>query len=260
MTFSDHDSQQAWNTAAEAWDVFVEQGGDYYRTELHGPALLAACQPVKDLRVLDLGCGQGYFTRLLARQGATVCGVDLSEELIAKARAYETDAPLGISYYHLSAIAIAEQWPPASFDMVTACMSLQDMADIATVMQAVATLLRSHGRFVFSIPHPCTDTPVRTWETHADGRRGGLTIDRYFASGLYETEWDYPGRVPYCFVTPSWRYTLSEWSVLLDSARLVIRRLHEPQATPELVQRQAAFETASRIPYFLIYDTLLLNR
>ncbi len=53
------DSQTAWNTAADAWREFVRSGADYYRLEVHGPALLDACAPLDGMRVLDLGCGDG---------------------------------------------------------------------------------------------------------------------------------------------------------------------------------------------------------
>ena len=51
---------EAWDIAAEAWDDFVESGKDYYRIEVHGPALLDACGDVAGLGILDLGCGQGW--------------------------------------------------------------------------------------------------------------------------------------------------------------------------------------------------------
>lgn len=76
-TFTDSDAAAAWNEGAGAWDEFIESGADYYRHEVHGPALLALCEPLQGRRVLDLGCGQGYFTRQLAARGAQVVGIDL---------------------------------------------------------------------------------------------------------------------------------------------------------------------------------------
>ena len=57
------DHVAAWDRAAEPWNTFVESGTDYHRTELHGPALFDACRPVNGKTALDLGCGQGWFTR-----------------------------------------------------------------------------------------------------------------------------------------------------------------------------------------------------
>jgi hypothetical protein len=68
--FTDSDAVQAWNEGAEAWDAFVESGADYYRREVHGPALLAACEPVRGRQVPDLGYGQG-ISRASRQRDAT---------------------------------------------------------------------------------------------------------------------------------------------------------------------------------------------
>src|SRR5688500_4981274 len=103
LLFTDAASRDAWNGAAEAWEVFVESGADYYRWHVHGPALLEACGEVRERRVLDLGCGQGYFSRELARRGARVVGIDLSDQLIQIAREHQDREPLDIEYRVLNA-------------------------------------------------------------------------------------------------------------------------------------------------------------
>jgi len=120
------DPAAAWGEAADAWDAFVESGADYHRTELHGPALLDVCGDVRGLRVLDLGCGQGWFSRRPAGRGARVVGVDAAAPMIAHARRHEAARPLGIVYHHLDAARVAERWPAGAFDLVTACMALHD--------------------------------------------------------------------------------------------------------------------------------------
>ena len=61
--FTAEDAAAAGNAGADAFDEFVSTGADFYRLEVHGPALVAACGDVRGLRVLDLGCGQGWFSR-----------------------------------------------------------------------------------------------------------------------------------------------------------------------------------------------------
>ena len=61
----------------------------------HSWRLSATCE---DKDVLDAGCGEGYNTRILARGGARMTGVDLSERMIELAQAEERRAPLGIRY------------------------------------------------------------------------------------------------------------------------------------------------------------------
>src|SRR5215468_11060340 len=91
-------ARSCWDESADAWNHFVESGLDYYRTELHGPALLDACGVVAGLDVLDVGCGQGWFKRELARRGARVVGVDWSPGLIAHARRHQAAQPLAVNY------------------------------------------------------------------------------------------------------------------------------------------------------------------
>ena len=243
----------AWDASAAAWDAFVESGADYYRTEVHGPALLAACGPTRGLRVLDLGCGQGYFSRLLAGQGARVAGVDLSAGQLANARRHEAERPLGIEYHPLDAARVGEHWPPGSFDLVTGCMSLHDMPDPAGALRGARSVLTEAGRVVFSILNPLTNTPFREWERDERGGKIALKIDRYFAAGPRVMRWDMP-RLGAHWETPYWHRTLAEWSALIDGAGFLIRRLHEPRPTAEQVARNPDLDDCSRLPYFVIFD------
>ena len=131
QAFSDRDARAAWNEGAQAWEAFVESGADYYRHEVHGPALLAVCEPVEGQNVLDLGCGQGFFCRELARRGARVIGIDIAEQSIVYARRHEERDPLGIVYEVMSATELSRHWEDRRFDLGTACMALQDVADVA---------------------------------------------------------------------------------------------------------------------------------
>lgn len=251
--FSDQGARAAWNRGATAWLEFVRSGADYYRLEVHGPALLAACEPLAGERVLDLGCGEGYFSRELARQGTRVAAVDLSEELLGYAQAREQEEGLGIEYHQMSAAEIARHWEPAAFDLVTGCMSLQDMSEVQGVLHGAHQLLRPEGRMVFSVPHPGTDTSVRTWERDERGAKLALRIDRYFDSGPALCDWNMP-RLAYRWVTPYWRHTLEEWTAMIAAAGFLIRRLREPRPTAEQVERRPELDDCSRLPYFLIFE------
>ncbi|HHP7232482.1 MAG TPA: class I SAM-dependent methyltransferase [Xenococcaceae cyanobacterium] len=258
QNFSNHEAQAAWNRGADAWNHFVESKADYYRIEVHAPALLAACEPVENLKVLDLGCGQGFFCRTLAKSGAIVVGVDIAEKQIEWASLHEQQQPLGIEYQTIAAEEVSKHWSSQSFDLVTACMSLQDMADVGSSLQAAFMVLRSGGRMVFSVPHPGTDTPLRQWELDESGKKVALKIDRYFESGSTVCQWKMH-RLKYHWQTPYWRYTLSQWSSLIEKAGFTIRRLHEPRPTLEQVQNKPELEDCYRLPYFLIFDLVKLS-
>lgn len=247
------DARDSWNAGADAFIEFVESGADYYRHLVHGPGLLAVCGDVRGRTALDLGCGHGYFSRLLALAGARVTGVDISDRLIGRAVEMEAAEPLGIEYKRVDAAEIASHFPPGSFDLVTGCMSLQDVADPGAALAASALVLRSGGRAVFSVPHPCTDPPVREWRRDEGGRKIALCLDRYFDTGPTVCDWNMP-RLKYPWRTPYRRLTLAEWSGLIRAAGLAIRGLAEPRPTAEQVTRRAELEDFARMPYFLVFD------
>jgi 2-polyprenyl-3-methyl-5-hydroxy-6-metoxy-1,4-benzoquinol methylase len=68
--------KKQWNEAAEPWTDFVRKGKDFYREEMNNPALFGLLGNIKGKKILDLACGEGSNTRILARKGATVVGVD----------------------------------------------------------------------------------------------------------------------------------------------------------------------------------------
>ena len=76
--FSVEEVARYWDGYAEAWAEQVRRGADVAREWLDNPAFLAFVGDLRGRRVLDAGCGEGYNTRLLARGGARVTGVDLS--------------------------------------------------------------------------------------------------------------------------------------------------------------------------------------
>jgi ubiquinone/menaquinone biosynthesis C-methylase UbiE len=120
------------------------------------PPTLALCEPLAGLRVLDLGCGEGYCARLLRKRGAReVIGVDISAQMIALAQAEEAREPLGIRYEVGQATSLAA-FPEASFDLVLS-MFMFNYLGIDDTRQALAEILRvlrPSGRLVLAVPHP----------------------------------------------------------------------------------------------------------
>lgn len=250
---SAEEAQRSWDDSADAWHEFVERGLDVLRTHVHGPALLAACQPLAGMRALDLGCGQGWFSRQLAAGGAQVTALDWSARLIEHARAHEASAPLGIEYLVLDAAAVGERFAAGSFELICGCMSVADMPDPGAVLTAAARLLAPGGRLVFSVPNPVTDSPHRVWRRDEHGRKTALEIDRYFEAPAELLHWKMP-RLTTHFATVQYRYTLEDWSRTFEAAGLVIRRLREPRPSAQTLAALPQLEGAARVPYFLIFE------
>jgi SAM-dependent methyltransferase len=117
-------------------------------------ALLDLVGPVAGLAVLDVACGHGRITRELARRGGHVVGVDISAMLIEKAEDAQRAEPLAIRYLR-GDIASAEALEGMSFDAVVCSFGLSDIDDLDSSVATIAGVLRTGGRFVFSILHPC---------------------------------------------------------------------------------------------------------
>ena len=117
-------------------------------------ALLSLVGPSPGPRALDLACGHGPLARELARRGASVTAVDLSAELLRRARSVEIDAPHEIRYIESDAadptLLLGE-----TFDIIVCNFGLSDIDDLDGVCALVRRVLAPGGRFVFSILHPC---------------------------------------------------------------------------------------------------------
>jgi len=151
-------------------DFYVAMVGD----DLSDPvsvALLEAAGDLEGRRVLDLACGHGRLSRELARRGASVVGIDLSEELLA--RAPET---AGIEYQQAD-VTSPDALAGETFDLVVGHFALSDIDDLDGALATVARLLRPGGAFAFSIVHPCfrghgEDAPS-SWPPGAGYRQEG---------------------------------------------------------------------------------------
>ena len=119
------------------------------------PRVLEALEPIAGAHVLDLGCGEGYVARqVLARGAASVHGIDISAEMVDRARAQAT--PEDALTFDVGDAAAAHAFPRPEYARVMAVF-LFNYIDCAA-MTRVCTHVREHlapgGRFVFTLPHP----------------------------------------------------------------------------------------------------------
>src|SRR5438128_9689914 len=82
-----------WNESAESWTKLARAGYDIYRDYLNTPAFFAMLPNVEGLAGLDIGCGEGHNTRLLAKRGARMMAIDIAEVFITHAQEAEQENP-----------------------------------------------------------------------------------------------------------------------------------------------------------------------
>ena len=245
-------TQREWDNASDAYADAQDRGVDYYRLNFFGPAMVEACGDVASLEVLDLGCGVGYFSRQMAQKGASkVAGIDISPNQLAHARRLEEKERLGIEYIQGDAATVTENLPDASFDLVTACVSLVDMPDPGRVIHGAYRALRDQGRLVFTNTHPITDTMSREWIRDHDGNKLGLQIADYFDETPFTLTW-MNDRYKYPFQTTGNNYTTQTWMRWVIHAGFIIEDFIEPVATDEAIAEWPGLDDTRIVPTFLI--------
>jgi SAM-dependent methyltransferase len=231
---SEEETARYWDDNAVAWAAEVRQGRDLAREFLNNPAFLAFIGDLHGQDVLDAGCGEGYNTRILARRGARMMGVDLSERMIALAREEERREPLGIRYLRTSYADLA-QLADASFDVVVSFMAMMDGPHFDRAMTESFRVLRPGGRLAFSITHPCFLTKGSRWLRDAEGRKIQWVVGDYFNDAGWVERWrftDAPPEAPE-FATPRFDRTLSEYLNTVLAAGFVLKQIAEPRPSEE---------------------------
>ena len=164
----------------------MAQDGDFCKQHLVNPVLLRMLGDVAGRAVLDAGCGNGYFSRMLARAGAKVTGVEPASALFEFSAGTEQAEPLGIRYLQADLCGLPEL---GQFDAVVASMVLPAVPDWTGALAACAGLLRPGGRLVFSVNHPCFEQLASSWRQYGEYRTSqylaGYAIDQKYATDFH---------------------------------------------------------------------------
>jgi len=105
--------------------------------------------PLAGKNVVDIGCGGGILAESMAKKGAKVTGIDLSEKALKVADLHSLETGVQVRYELISAEQLAAR-EPGSFDVVTCMEMLEHVPDPAAVVQACATLVKPGGYVFFS--------------------------------------------------------------------------------------------------------------
>ena len=191
--FTDTDVQASWNANAERWDALYDEDGDRTRRYQSDEPMLSLLGEVRSHRILDVGSGNGYLCRKLARAGAIITGVELSDVFLRIASDHEAQQRLGITYHHGSA-ADMDFREDSSFDKAVANYVLMDVLDYTGAIRHVFRVLRPGGCFVAVISHPCFASGPEGWVVPAPDSprredRYAYRVDSYFHRGPYLGQW-----------------------------------------------------------------------
>jgi SAM-dependent methyltransferase len=246
-------TKQRWIMLAPEYleSILGKERGDYLRNKLLTPHMMRILGPLDGLKVLDVGCGEGYLARRMARKGARVWAFDWMDKLISHARQEEQRGRLGITY----AVADASRrFPcPPAFNVVVANMVLKDMPRIHTAVSEAYRVLRKGGRFILSILHPCFSMNSSQWRARKSIRKGRRRVS-------YELEAPYTSRQEFLKTVSGSRAEIvhfhrpiSYYVFLLRRHGFLVSGLWEPVLKPD-APCPAKYDYAVFLPPFLLME------
>lgn len=206
------------------------------------PALRSLLPDVAGRRVVDLGCGLGWFCRWADEHGATdVIGVDVSSRMLERARTRTEAATIEYRRADLDELELEAR----SADVVFSSLALHYVRDLPRLLSTVATALTPGGSLVCSVEHPIFSAPTtQEYLTRSDGARC-WPLDDYLVEGERVRHWFVDG------VAKEHRTMATYLNSVLD-AGLVLDRLVEWGPRAEDVERRPELADDHDRPWFLL--------
>ena len=226
-----------WAESAPDW-IDTDQA---VRTGMLDRWMLDSLGDVSGKSIIDIGCGEGRFSRLLSQLGATVTGVDLTEAFIERARSLASEDET----YLIDNAETLQAIEDKKFGLAVSYIVLVDLFDYHSAINAAYRVLRPGGRFIVCNIHPMRSSVPGGWIKQGD-RKLFFPVDNYTDEGPREFTWW--GRQ---FVNMH-RTLASHISVFLD-AGFTLSAIHEPVPSEEELAANPTFDDEYRAPNFIIY-------
>ncbi|MDP2293023.1 MAG: class I SAM-dependent methyltransferase [Actinomycetota bacterium] len=187
-----------------------------YNAHYDRPALLDLLGPVDGLRVLDAGCGPGFYSENLLERGAHVVAIDASLPMVELARTRLGSDTTVLQHM----LGTPLPFDDGTFDAVVCALTIHHVEDRHAALAELHRVLRPGGAMVLSTQHPTTD-----WL-----RKGGSYFDVVVETDVWRlptSEWS----VGY------WREPLTSLSDAIFRAGFLIERIVEPLPTESMLER-----------------------
>ncbi|MCI4665226.1 MAG: class I SAM-dependent methyltransferase [Neomegalonema sp.] len=236
---SDFPDDGGWARSAEAWIADMGEHGDFGRACVLDRPMLARIDAHSYRRALDVGCGEGRFSRMLRARGIDTIGVDPTARLIEEARRRDPEG----DYREGNGEKLA--FDDNSFDLVVCCMVLIDIPDYRAAIDEAARVLAPGGALLIANINSFISAGAdRGWVAKPDGSFDYYPISGYFGERPILGEWRGISIVNH-------HRPLDAYMSALIGAGLQLAHFEEPRAHSGPAARQARYNQA---PWFLIME------
>lgn len=181
--------ETGWGEVAGEYEAgFIKNDGSYHATVIL-PNLLRIVDPKKDLRVLEVGCGDGFFADAFHKAGAQVVGSDIAKEMIERAK----EKNPAVRWYAAPADNL-EFAKDASFDFVVVVLAIQNIENLSGAVAEARRVLVPGGSLVFVLNHPVFRIPKKSsWGFDDENNIQYRRLDSYLSESSEEIDMD-PGK------------------------------------------------------------------
>jgi len=226
-----------WTQSADAWIRRIDTFDFARQVLLDGP-MIDLCGDLEGKRVLDVGCGEGRYCRMLQQHGAITVGIDPTEPLLNKAK--ERDP--GGTYLEGS----GEHLPfeDSSFDIVAFYLTLIDIPNYRKAIFEASRVLRLGAKVIVGNLASHATTSPTGWVRDAQGKKTYFPIDHYCEEFGQVVEWAGISVINY-------HRPLSHYMDAFLCAGLSLRKYLEPIPTREQVANDPEMEFERRVPYLI---------
>ncbi|MBY0472861.1 methyltransferase domain-containing protein [Patescibacteria group bacterium] len=242
----------SWGGVADWYSSYLETTEDSYQKQVILPNLLRILDSKSGMKVIDIACGQGFFSREFAAAGAEVVGADIAQALITQAKKLSGKT---VQYY----VAPADNLnftKSGVFDAATIVLAIQNIKNIDGTFAEAKRVLKPGGKLVMVLMHPAFRIPGHSsWGFDEETKEQYRRVDSYLSAQKAEL-FVHPGKEGSA-KTISYHRSLQDFSKSLCKAGFAITRLEEwisHKQSQKGPRQETEDRTRKEIPMFLMLE------
>lgn len=228
------EARALWACSAEGWIEGMARG-EVNRVHLLDAPMLDLAGDVRGKTVLDVGCGEGRFCRMLADRGAWTIGLDPIQAFLFNGSA------AGGAYVR----AVGESIPirSKSIDLVVSYLTLIDIPDFRAAISEIGRVLKPGGQVIVANLNSFATTRERAWYRNEQDEKLHVAVEDYYEERSLKLDW---GKV--CIL--NWHRPMEAYMQAFLAAGLVLQAFAEPRPTLEAVALHPSMLDEYRVPLF----------